>query len=400
MAEGQGSPVSEIKGSEINLLEILQVLVNRRILICSITLAAILLSVWYSLSLKNIYSATAKILPPQKESGGGLSALLGQAGGLAALAVGGLSGGSDLYVSILKSRSVADDVIKRLDLASKLKAKNADIARQKLASKIKINAEKNGIISITVYDSDPKLAAELANTFVEELGSTLVRLNLSKVGTDRIFLGKRLELVKGDLRKAEDDLKTFAQQNKIFQPDSQAKASIEGIAKLKAEIASKEVQLSVVRTYQTDESQEVKALQTAIQKLHQEVGKLSGSSTGGEGIPSLGNVPGVGLEYSRKVREIKIQEAVFEQLTKQYELAKLTEAKDSSAIQVLDVATVPFQKSKPSRSKIVIMATFSAFLSSIFLAFILEYFEKLPESDRATLNNIKRQLFTFPRKLK
>lgn len=398
MTEANKDMSSVSEESEINLLELLQVLVKRRMLIVYVTLATIVLSVGYCLTLKNIYSATARILPPQKESGGGLSALLGQAGGLAALAAGaGLGGGSDLYVSILKSRSVADDVIKKLDLAPKLKAKNADIARQRLAGKVKINAEKNGIINITADDRDPKQAAELANTFVEELGRTTVRLNLSRVGTERVFLEKRLEIVKADLKKAEDELKSFAQQNKIVEVNSQAKASIEGIAKLKAEIASREVQLSVLRTYQTDESAEVKALLTGIKKLNQELGKLAGAGSGGEGIPSIGNVPGVGLEYARRMRDMKVQEAVFEQLTKQYEVAKLNEAKDSSTIQVLDAATVPFQKSKPKRSLIVLLTTVTGFFCSVFLAFILEYHEKLPEGDREMLRNMKRQLLVFPR---
>jgi capsule polysaccharide export protein KpsE/RkpR len=188
----------------------------------------------------------------------------------------------------------------------------------------------------------------LANTFVEELGKTTVRLNLTRVGTEKVFLEKRLEIVKADLKKAEDELKAFAQQNKIVQVDSQAKVSIEGIDRLKAEIASREVQLSVLRTYQTDESAEVKSLQTGVRKLQQEISKLSGSSSGGEGIPSIGAVPGGGLEYARTMRDMKFQEAIFEQLPKQYEMAKLNEAKDSSSIQVLDSAVPPNQKSKQS----------------------------------------------------
>jgi len=398
MSEKPENMVDYEAEQEINLLELLQALVKRKMLIITVTVAAAILAVGYSLTLKNIYSANARILPPQKEGGGGLSALLGQAGGLAALAGGaGLGGGSDLYVGILKSRSVADDVIRNLDLAVKFKAKNADAARRRLAGKVKIQAEKNGIISIVASDRDPKMAAELANSFVEELGKTTVRLNLSKVGTERLFLEKRLEIVKDDLRQAEESLKTFAQKNSIVQVDSQAKVSIEGIAKLKADLASREVQLSVLRSYQTDESAEVKALQTAIKRLHHEINRLAGSGAGGEGIPSIGNVPGVGLEYARRLRDLKVQETIYEQLTKQYEVAKLNEAKDSSTIQVLDAAVVPFQKSGPRRSLIVMLATVSAFFGSIFLSFILEYLEKLPESDRLLLSSMRKQLLQLPR---
>jgi tyrosine-protein kinase Etk/Wzc len=380
---------------EINLLELVQVLVKRKMLIIKICSVAIVVSVAYSLILPNIYSATAKILPPQKETGGGLSALLGQAGGLAALAAGGLGGGSDLYIGILKSRSVADAVIQRLDLLKVYKTKSLEKARTSLDGAVKVQAGKDGIISITAEDKDPKRSALLANAFVEELGRTTVRLNLSKAGTERLFLEKRLDLVKKDLKAAEDDLKNFAQVNKIVQVDSQAKASIEGIARMKADLASREVQLSVLRATRTDQSTEVKALETGIQRLRMEILKVSGNSGGGEGIPSVGNVPAVGLEYSRKSRELKTQEAIFEQLTKQYEMAKLNEAKDSSSFQVLDEAVVPVKKSKPKRSLIVIMVTLSAFFVSILIVFVQEYLAKVSDEDKKILENIKTLALTF-----
>lgn len=385
----------KIEEQEINLLELLQVLVKRKMLIVTICSVAVVASVIYSLTLTNIYSATAKILPPQKESGGGLSALLGQAGGLAGLAAGGLGGGGELYLGILKSRSVGDAVIKRLDLAKVYQAKTLEAARRTLESAVKVQTGKDGIISITAEDKDPKLSALLANTVVDELGKTTIRLNLSKVGTERLFLEKRLDLVKKDLKAAEDDLKLFAQSNKIVQVDSQATASIEGIARLKGELASKEVQLAVLSSQQTEQSPEVKAIQAGVKRLKGELGKLAGNNGGGEGIPSLGNVPGVGLEYSRKLRELKTQEAIFEQLTKQFEVAKINEAKDSSNFQILDEAVVPISKSKPKRSQLVIMATAAAFLVSICVVFALEYLDKMSDEERQIIDSIKKHAFTF-----
>jgi len=380
---------------EINLLELLQVLVKRKMLIIKICSVAIVVSVAYSLTLPNIYSATAKILPPQKESGGGLSALLGQAGGLAGLATGGLGGGGDLYLGILKSRSVGDAVIQRLDLTKVYRASTLEAARGSLNGAVKVQAGKDGIISITAEDKDPKRSALLANTIVDELGKTTVRLNLSKAGTERAFLEKRLDLVRMDLKAAEDDLKSFSQRNKIVEVDSQAKASIEGIARLKAELASKEVQLAVVSSNQTEQSPEVKAIQTGIRRLKGELGALAGSGGGGEGIPSIGNVPGVGLEYSRKLRELKTQAAIFEQLTKQYEMAKLSEAKDSSSFQVLDEAVVPVNKSNPKRSLIVILTAITTFLVSLVIVFVQEYLAKMSNDDRKIVDSIKKHALAF-----
>jgi tyrosine-protein kinase Etk/Wzc len=380
---------------EINVLVLVQVIAKRKMLIIKMCGVAIVASVIYSLTLPNIYSATAKILPPQKDTGGGLSALLGQAGGIAGIAAGGLGAGGDLYLGILKSRSVGDAVIQKLNLTKVYQAKTLESARSKLAGAVKVQSGKDGIISISAEDKDPKLSALLANTFVDELGKTTIRLNLSKAGAERLFLEKRLELVAKDLKSAEDDLKSFAQKNKIVQVDSQAKASIEGVARLKAELASKEVQLAVVSSNQTEQSPEVKALRTGINRLKGELGALSGNGAGGEGIPSVGNVPGVGLEYSRKLRELKTQEAIFEQLTKQYEIAKMNEAKDSSSFQILDDAVVPITKSSPKRSQIVILATLAAAFVSIILIFLQEYVAKLSSDDRQLLESIKKYILSF-----
>lgn len=379
---------------EINLLELLQVLVRRKRLIMVMCAVAALLSVAYSLSLPNIYTATSRVLPPQKDGGGGLSALLGQAGTLAGLAgVGGLGGGADLYVGILKSRSVTDAVIKRLDLQKELKTRTPDASRAALQGMVKIQAGKDGIIAIAADNKNPQLAARLANAFVDELGKKSVELNLTKAGTERIFLEKRLDVVKADLKKAEEDLKVFQEKNRAFKVDDQATATIEGAAKLRAEIVSKEVQLASLRSFQTNENPEVKAVEAALAKLRGQLGSLTGGGRSGGLMLSAGAMPSLGLEYVRLMREVKTQEAIFEQLAKQYEVAKLSEAKDSSSIQILDEAVAPQQKSKPKRSLIVILSTVTAFFLGIFIAFIQEYARKMSDEDRSRWNDIKGSLW-------
>jgi uncharacterized protein involved in exopolysaccharide biosynthesis len=379
----------DAEGARKSLPELVLILVRRKIQILTISAVALIASVVYTLCLPPIYTASAKLLPPQKEGGGGLSALLGQAGGLAGLAASTLGGGSDLYVSILKSRSVADAVIKRLDLVRVYQQKNVEDARVVLDQNVKIQAGKDGIITVVADDENATRAATLANLFVEELGRTTVRLNLSKAGTERVFLERRLEVVKKDLEAAESDLKSFAQRNKVVQIDTQAKASIEGVARMKADLATKEVQLSVLRSTLTDQSPEVRSLETGINRLKTEIARMSGTSGGGEGIPAVGSIPSVGLEYSRKLRELKTQEAVFEQLTKQYEVAKMNEAKDSSSFQILDQAVVPLRKSKPKRTQIVISSTCMAFFLAVVLVFLQEAYGNLSDQDKAVVAKIK-----------
>jgi len=384
-------PENEVE-EEINLLELLRVVVRNLPLIAKITGTVALLSIVVSLTMKNIYTAKATLLPPQKDSGGGAAALLASMGGGLAGLAGGLGGGSaDLYLGILKSRTVTDAVIKRLNLQTEFKSKNADDTRKMLEGLVKFQAAKDGIISITADYTDPVKAAQLANTFVDELQNKSLSLNLSKASTERSFLEKRLIVVKQDLKTAEDEMKSFQEKNKTIKADSQAAAAIEGIARVRADMVSKEVQLAALRNSMTDASPEVSSLLAAIAGLRRQLNSMSGTGMSGV-IPSVGNAPTIEMEYIRRLRELKTQEALFEQLTKQFELAKINEARDSSSLQVLDNAVAPLHKSKPKRALIVILATVTAFFCSIFLVFIKEYLAKLSPEDSAIMAEMKGSL--------
>jgi len=381
-------------GGEINLLELLRMLVRNLPLIARATGVAVLLSLVVSLALNNVYTARATLLPPQKDSGGGAAALLASigGGGLAGLA-GGLGGGSaDLYLGILKSRSVSDAVISRMNLHVELESKNADDTRKKLQKLVRFQVGKDGIITISADYKDSAKAALLANTFVDELQKKSLQLNLTKAGTERSFLEKRLVLAKQDLKSAEEEMKSFQEKNKTIKADDQVKVAVEAIARLRAEIVSKEVQLAALRNSMTDENSEVSALLAGLSRLRKQLNSMSGTGEPGGVIPSVGNAPSIGVEYIRRLRELKIQEALFEQLTKQFELAKINEARDSSAIQVLDEAVAPLRKSKPSRALIVIFSAMTAFFCAVIFVFIREYLSRLSPEDSAIMAEMREAL--------
>ena len=386
------NPTSETcDGDEINLLELVRVIARRKMLIIKICTAAIVLSVCYSLTLKNVYTGTAKFLPPQKETSlGGLASMLAQASPLQGL--GGLGGSGDIYLAIIKSRTVGDAVVKRLDLQKEYKAKNSEAARKAVERAVKFEAGKDGIVTVSAKNKDPQKAALLANTFVDEMIKRSVQLYLTKAGTERLFLEKRLDTAKVELKKAEGELKAYQEKYKTIKADAQASVAIEGIARLRAEIVSKEVQLETLRNSMTDESSEVKALQAGISRLKKQLGVVTGSGGDENIIPASGNLPGIAMGYMRLLRELKIQEAIFEQLTKQYELAKINETKDTSSVQVIDEAVAPLKKSGPKRSRIVILSAFSAFFMSIVIIFVQEYFSKLSPEDAEIIREIKQSL--------
>ncbi|BCS54998.1 polysaccharide chain length determinant protein [Geobacter sp. SVR] len=346
------------------------------------SLGAALLTALITLFMPNIYTATTLILASEDDKAG-MSAMMAQLGGLAGLAGGSLGGPTktDLYVSMLRSEAVKDPIIDRYKLLDVYKAKFRVDAYKTLDTKAMISAgKKDGIITIAVNDKDPKRAADMANGYVEELGKLAVRLSMSGAGKNRLFLEERLTTAKADLTRAEDELKAFQSRNKMVNVTEQAKASIEGVAQLRAQLAVQEVQLAALQRQFTDSSQEVKRARTSVENMKRQIARLEGSG-GNSSIPSVGSVPQLGQDYLRLMREFKIQETMVELLTKQYEMARLSESKDLSPFQVLQKAKVPEKKSKPARSKLVIVATFVTFFFSVLFAFAREGFARMPEKE-------------------
>jgi len=364
-------------------------------MIIGITLAVTVISIVYSISLPNIYTAKTLILPSQDDKGM-MSAMMSQLGGLATIAGGaGVSLGgpstTELYVSMLNSEAVKDPIIDRFKLMDVYKKKYRTDIYKTLNKNVAVSAgKKDGIITILIDDKDPKRAAEIANAYVEELGRLAIRLNVTGAGKNRSFLEERLGQAKADLAKAEDGLKTFQSANKAVQVTAQAEATIKGLAEMKARLAVQEVQLATYRRRFTESSQEVKNLATAVNNLRGQIARIEGGG-GNSAIPSVGSMPALEQEYVRVKREFKIQESLVELLTKQYELAKLSEEKDISPFQVLVKAMVPEKKSKPARSKMVMTMFFLSLFGASFLALVLGVVKNIPKAEKDRWISLFRQ---------
>ena len=395
--QNEKEPHSAGRYDEINLLDLLLVLVRHKKLILGACAATFLLTCGMTLLMPNIYTATARILPPQQENNG-FPSTLGNTGRLAALAgVSVGSGSGELYVGLLQSRTVADAVIDRFDLMEVYQQKYRSRTYDLLKNHVTVSlGKKDGIITISFDDKDPRRAAAIANAFVEEIKKLNVALNLSSAGRERAFLDERLKVVRQDLLHAEENLKKFQEENKAIRIDDQASAIIEAISRLKGELASKEVEVGVLLTYQTEQNPQVKALREAIEQLKGQLRRLeqspAGQKAGGDSFIPTSEVPALGVQYARLLREFKVQETLYELLTKQSEAAKIGEAKNTSTIQVIDVAVAPDRKSKPKRSVIVLLITCVAFISSAGLAFVREYSKRMPMEDRRRWEEIKGAL--------
>lgn len=386
------------------LLDYILVLAKNWKMIVGMPFIVAIITAIITMFMPNIYNAKAMILPGDDDSGNMMGAMMAQMGGLASLA-GGLVGGStkaDLYVTMLKSETIKDPIIDRFKLMEVYKARFRQNVYKTLDESVAIGTgKKDGVITIAVDDIDPKRAAEMANAYIDELARFSAGLNMSGAGSNRVFLEKRITEARADLTKAEDDLKIFQSKNKSVSVTDQAKATIEGVSQLRAQLATQEVQLAALQRQFTDSSQEVKNLKTTITNLKSQISRLEGTSNGmSSSIPSIGSVPQLSQEYMRLMREFKIQEAVLEMLTKQYEVSKLSEVKDLSSFKILQKAKIPERKSGPKRSKVVILTFIATGLFMIFLAFALEFRKQMNSVDNQRWDEIKKALPVLPNFIK
>jgi tyrosine-protein kinase Etk/Wzc len=384
---------------EISLLDLLIVLAARRRMIAMVTFACALLAMIVSLLLPKEYTATATLLPPQQNSSlaGALSSQLGNLGSMAALTGGfSLKNPNDMYVAMLRSQTVEDAMIKTFDLQAEYHKRYLSDTRKELEHYSTVDGSgKDGLIHIFVEDRDPQRAADMANGYIQAFQQLSQSLAITEAGQRRLFFQQQLEKAKDDLASAEEALKQTEQTTGLIQLDSQARALIESAASLRAQIAAKEVQIEAMRTYATGENSQLVEAQQELDSLRAELEKLGGSEENPDAlIVSKGQMTQAGLEYVRRLRDVKYYETIFDILARQFEIAKLDEAKEGAVVQVVDHAIKPDKRSFPKRTLIVVGAAAVGFFISILIALVQAGLARLredPES-RAKLALLRNML--------
>jgi len=361
---------------EISLLDLLIVLAKHKRIVLGVPAVVAIAAAVISLLMPNIYTGTTRILPPQ-QSASAASALLNQLGG-ALGGLGGLAGGAlgvrnpnDLYVGMLKSRTIADNLISRFDLGKVYDESRLSDARKRLEKDTLIAAGKEGIITVEVDDRDPKRAAELANAYVDELMKLTRVLAVTEASQRRLFFEQQLLQAKDNLTAAEIAARKGLQKGGLAQVDAQGRSMIEVTARLRAQVSVKEVQIGAMRTFAAEGNPELQRTQQELEALKRELSRVEGSSTF-TAIGRRDDTGNSGLDNLGRLRDVKYYEFLYELLAKQYELAKIDEAKEATVIQVLDRAIEPDRKSKPRRSLIVVLFVGLAFLASILWVFFRE----------------------------
>jgi tyrosine-protein kinase Etk/Wzc len=360
----------------VSLIDVATQLAWRKWLIVKATIASVIAGGLLCLVLPVRYTATTKILTPQ-QTASAASLLMNQFAGagsssLAAMAGQGLGLGlknpNDIYVGMLKSRPVADALIQEFSLATLYRAKDMTAARKKLESRTEVVSEKDGFIVISVTDGDKKRAAELANGYTRELHTLTKNLAVTEASQRRLFYEDQLNDAKAALVRAEAAFQQVQQKKGLVQPDAQAKAVVEGLAALRAQVAAKQVELEALKSFSTERNPAVQIAEREMSSLEGEAARMEERSrASGFGDLTLHDVPGAGMEYLRAAHEVQYQQAIFDLLMKQYDAARLDEAKEAAVIQVMEPAIEPDRKSSPRYALTLLL--FAA--SGIFIGCLL-----------------------------
>lgn len=365
---------------EMDALDLALVLSRHKRMILGATLGAAILAAIVSLLLPKSYTAMTSILPPQQNQSAA-TALVGQIGALSGLSGSdlGLKNPSDLFVALLKSRSVLDGIVNQYDLRRVYSVKRYEEARKKLATRSDIEAGDEGVISISVSDSDPTRAAALANGYVDQLRKLNQGLAVSEAAQRRLFYQERLDAEREDLSRAELALRQAQEKSGLIQPDAQGRAIIDAVASIRAQVGIKEVQLQAMRTYATPNNPDLKRAEQELAGLRGQLAQLE-HSTGSLGhgnleIPTQ-RLPEVQLDYIRAARDLKYHDSMYDFLNKQLEAARIDEAREAVVVQVVDKAVAPEKKSGPHRTVIVVVTAAAVFLLACFWALLREFFRR------------------------
>ncbi len=339
------------------------------------------------------YESTVQIMPPDS-GGGGLAALalpaITKMPGLAGLAgelLGAKNNGA-LFIKIMESRTVQDDLINKFDLRHRYHMNYWGAAREKLHSRTTITEDKkSGLITLSVRDHDKEIAAALAGAYVEELDRVVARVSTSSARRERVFVEQRIVEERKQLDEAEKQLSQFASNTMALDVPEQIKTTVGSAAKLQGELIAARAQMEGLLQVYTPDNFRIRALRGNVAVLERELRKINSAPLPAAGAqdqtnpyPSVKSLPQLGVQWIEFYRTAKIHETVFELLTQQYELAKIQEAKEIPTVKVLDPPSTPEMRS-PSPVLIVELGTLMTALLACFSVYLRDQWNRWNPDD-------------------
>lgn len=364
MSDVRDSVAAPKPGTQISLLDLATAIGEEKATILKFSGVGTVLGLAYALLATPIYTARTVILPPQQQASAA-SAMLSQLGGLAGIAgvAAGIKSPDEQYVAFLRSASLQDGLIQQFKLRQRYKVDTLEDTRKTMSRTVQVSADKKtGLITIAVDDKDPRFAAALANAHVPALSRMMGSLALSEAQQRRVFFEQQLEKTQHALDAAEIGFREEQQRGGIVATEALAETSVKAGAALRAQIAQKEVQVQALRSYATEQNPDLQRALSELGALRQQLKRLE--QGGGDTSPS----PTAGLQAAKSYRDVKVLQAKLEVLIKQYEMARLDEAREGPLLQVVDPATTPERRSKPKRTLSVFLGTLAAGVSGLFFA--------------------------------
>jgi tyrosine-protein kinase Etk/Wzc len=357
---------------------LLQMALRRGKLVVVETAALILLVSVAAILLPSLYTATVAIMPPQGgSSSAAMLAQLGNLGALASMGGGGLGvkNPNDMQVALLKSRTTEYAMVERFQLQAEYHKRYVSAARARWEKMTSIDSGlKDGLIRLSVTDRDPRRAAELANGWVEEYRRVTAKLALTEAAQRRMFFEREVNGERDELEHAEDNLKDTEDRTGVLELDGQARALIASAALLRAQIAAKQVEIRAMREFATSENPDMARAEQELSGMEGQLTAMDVDSDHATGdlIAPKGKVTQTGLEFARSLREEKFHEAMYELLTRQYEVARVDEARQGSIVQVVDPAIPPDRPGSHYRLWIFLAGLVLALPLALITAWIVE----------------------------
>ena len=383
-----GASATPPEEEEISLIDILTIIGQQKSLIIGLTLASALFAVIASLSMTPVFTARTLVMPPQQQQSSAASSLasLGALAGVASSTIG-IKSPDDMYISFMTSESFQKKIIDHFNLMDRYHCPFVIDCRQSLSQHARIVSDKkSSLIAIEVDDVDPVFAANMANTFVEELGTLLGRLAVTEAQQRRLYFENQIKKTQDDLSLAETQFRNAQHRSGLQLPTVEAETGVKTIAEMHGQIAARELQLQALKSYATQENNDVKKLITELAAMKMHLLKLE------RGSLDTSNPQSIQQEAIQSYRNMKVQESMLEAFAKQYELAKVDESKEGPLVQVVDPATPPERRSSPKRTQLVLNSALCGFVFSTLLAFLRNMLRNTAQSSegRAKLHALKR----------
>jgi len=384
---------------------------DRRRWLMRVGIVSLAVSAIIAFAIPKHYESTARLMPP--DNGGSTSTLIAAlagrtSGGMGALGnlAGSLLGGrssSVLFVELLHSRSIADHLIDRFDLQNVYHQRYRIDAVKALARRTAIVQDaKSGVVSLTVTDTNPQRARNMAQAYLDELNTIVVRSNTSSARSEREFIEQRLITARSELQDAQLALSAFSSTSATLDIKEQTRAMVDAASKLQAQKIVGESELASLEQIYGDDNVRVRAARARVGGLQRELEKMSGSSAepvtstneGTELYPSLRQLPRLAVPYANLYRRVRIQETVYELLSQQYEMARIEEAKDTPIVSVIDAPLIPEKKSFPPRLILILALTLLAIVAASALILFEQSWNEVDPDDprKVLLNRIARSL--------